>query len=418
MPRQRGWHNMHVDFGELTKLKAQRSASNYFISEQDPNNQFATYTVVGGPTLTNAPYFVLGVQNESGQPCLTTDVWWDELRLLGADDKPGLAWNGAAKLQLADFGSISASMVDESADFHRVDERFNTTRSTTFDWNVIGQFAIDKMLPKSMEKMNSKFPLTISHAESILTPEYIVNTDENLSLAIAAVNSSPNYTAAQKTEIVDSLNANNQTLDVKNSIGSNDIALRFPGSFFLIPALINRLDFGFGYTEEYLRSPVYQYDYNWAWTVSGRYSLPPLPQLGFQPFKWWGNTTPIIGPYADWKMNLLPSRVEFAIAATRARDHSITQLSTLTLPPYGDSDPSDLAAVLDSRVPVVNRIFTTTRGMQITWKPFEGGMLSPSFDYALDVSSNLVPLETNAQLNKPVTYDANGNPVYNYDSVY
>ncbi len=418
MPLVRGWQNMHVDFNFLTALKAQRAANQYVISAADPNVPYAIYSVVGGPTLTNAPYFVLGVQNESGQPCLTTDVWWDELRLLGANDKPGLAWNGAAKLQLADFGNISASMVDESADFHRVDERFNTTRSTTFDWNVIGQFAMDKMLPKSMQTANSKFPLTISHAESILTPKYIVNTDEDLSLAIAAVNASPNYTAAQKAEIVDSLNSNNQTLDIKNSIGSNDIALRFPGSFFLIPALINRLDFGFGYTEEYLRSPVFQYDYNWAWTVSGRYSLPPLPQLGIEPFKWWGNTTPIIGPYADWKINLFPTNVSFAIAATRARDHSLTQLSSLTLPPYGDTSSADLAAVLESRVPLVNRIFTATRGMQINWKPFEGGMLSPAFDYALDVSSNLAPLETNAQFNAPVTYDANGNPIYNYDSVY
>lgn len=420
MPLVGGWENMHVDFNELTKLKAQRAAGKDVLTEPDPANPYATYSVVGGPTLTDAPFFVLGVENEAG-PLLTTDVWWDELRLLGANDKMGLAWNGAAKLQLSDFGNITGSIVDENADFHRVDERFNTTRSTTFDWNVIGQFEMDKMLPKSMQKLNSKFPLTISHSENILTPEYIVNTDESLAGAVAAVMAAPDsvYTAAQKTEIVDSLNSNNQTLDVKNSIGSNDIALRFPGTFFLIPALINRLDFGFGYTEEYLRSPEFQYDYNWSWTVSGRYSLPPLPQLGFQPFKWWGNTTPIIGPYADWKMNLLPSRVDFAIAATRARDHSITQLSTLTFPPYPDDTvASEIAAVLDSRVPVVNRIFTATRGMQITWKPFEGGMLSPSFDYALDVSSNLAPLETNAQFNTPVTYDVNGNPIYNYDSVY
>ncbi|HET6401051.1 MAG TPA: cell surface protein SprA [Candidatus Kapabacteria bacterium] len=418
MPLVGGWQNMHVDFATLTALKASRPAGKNVWTQTDPNNQFATYTVVGGPTLTDAPFFVLGVQNETG-PLLTTDVWWDELRLLGANDKMGLAWNGAAKLQLSDFGNITGSIVDESADFHRVDERFNTSRSTTFDWNVIGQFAMDKMLPKSMQTMQSKFPLTISHAENILTPEYIVNTDESLAGAIAAVNAAPDsiYTPAQKQHIVDSLNSNNQTLDVKNSIGSADIALRFPGTFFLIPALINRMDFGFGYTEEYLRSPQFQYDYNWAWTVTGRYSLPPLPQLGIEPFKWWGNKTPIIGPYADWKINLLPSRVDFAIAATRARDHSITQLSTLTLPPEG-SDSLATLAVLNSRVPLVNRIFTATRGMQITWKPFEGGMLSPSFDYALDVSSNLVPLETNAQFNTPVSYDANGNPVYNYDSVY
>ena len=417
VPLVRGWQNLHVDFNFLTALKAQRPAGKYEISAVDPNVPYAIYKVVGGPTLTNAPYFVLGVQNMTGNAHLNTDVWWDELRLLGANDRMGLAWNGAAKLQLSDFGNITGSIVDESADFHRVDERFNTTRSTTFDWDVIGQFAMEKTLPKSMEAMQTKLPLTISHAESIITPKYLVNTDESLAGAIAAVESSPNYTAAQKTQIVDSLNNNNQTLDIKNSIGSNDIALRFPGSFFLIPALVNRLNFSFGYTEEYLRSPQFQYDYNWAWTVGGRYSLPPLPQLGIQPFKWWGNTTPIIGPYADWKINLLPQNVSFAIAATRGRDHSLTQLSTLTLPPELSST-QDTIDVLNSWVPIVQRVFTATRGMQIDWKPFEGGFLSPAFNYRLDVTSNLAPLETTSQFNAPVTYDSSGRPIYNYDSIY
>ncbi len=114
---------------------------------------------------------------------------------------------------------------------------------------------------------------------------------------------------------------------------------------------------------------------------------------------------------------MLPSNVSFAIAATRGRDHSLTQLATLTLPPEG-SLTQDTVDVLNSRVPIVNRVFTATRGMQINWKPFEGGMLTPNFDYALNVSSNLAGLETTPQLNRPTTYDANGNPIYNYDSVY
>ncbi len=418
-PLVRGWQNIHVDFNTFTNIKVKRP------SDRDTSDPFpdpsgvpgATYIVVGSPTFTNAPYFVLGMQNETHQSCLTTDLWWDELRLLDANSKPGIAWSASSQLKLAEFGNITASIADQGADFHQVDEQFNTSRSTSFNWNVTGVFAMDKMLPQWMIDKGSKLPLTISHAESIITPEYIVNTDVNLASAISSVNSDNTLTAARKTQLVDSLTDNNQTLQVKNSIGMNDIALRFPGTFFLLPLVVNRLDFGFGYTEAFMRSPQYEYDYTFGWTVSGRYSLPPLPKLGLQPLTWWGTTTPIIGPYSQWKIDLLPSNVSFAIAATRGREHSLEQLSTLTLPPEG-SDSATILAVLNSRVPLVNRVFTATRGMQIDWKPFEGGILSPSFNYALDVTSNLSPLETSTAFNAPTTYDGNGNPIYNYDSIY
>jgi len=418
-PLIRGWQNLHVTFADLTNLKASMTAKDY-VSRLQAYGPVpgGTIQVIGQPTLTNAPYFVLGVQNHTGQPCLTTDIWWDELRLLSANDKPGIAWNGSTQLKLAEFGKISAGIVDESADFHRVDERFNTSRATTFNWNVTGEFAADKLLPKWMEDKGSKLPITISHAELMLNPEYIVNTDVSITSAIAGVNSNPSLTPAQKAAAIDSINTNNNTLQVKNSFGANDIALRFPGSFFLLPAFVNRLNFGFGYGEGFLRSPQYEYDRTWSWTASARYSLPPLPGLGIQPFSWLiGNKTILIGPYADWKINLLPSNVSFAIAATRARDNSLEQLSTLSLPPEG-APPADTQAVLNSRVPLINRIFTATRGVAITWKPFEGGILTPAFDYSLDVTSNLAGLETTPVYNQPTTYDSNGRPIYNYDSVY
>ncbi len=420
-PLVRGWQNIHVDFNTLVNLKVQRLSTLDTIIAKDvsPNAvPGATYSVVGSPTFTNAPFFVLGIENETHQSCLTTDLWWDELRLLDAQNKPGYAWSTSGQLKLAEFGNITGTIADQSADFHQVDQQFNTTRSAQFNWNVTGVFAMDKLLPQWMIDKGSKLPLTISHVESIVTPEYIVNTDVDLADAISAVQGNNNLTSAQKTSEVDSLTTNNQTLQVKNSIGMNDIALRFPGTFFLIPALINRLDFGFGYTQSYLRSPEYQYNYLFGWTVSGRYSLPPLPGLGLEPLKWWGTTTPILGPYSQWKVNLTPSNVSFAISATRSQTQSLEQLSTLTLPPYGSGNYQDTLDVLATRVPIVNRVFTATRGMQFDWQPFEGGMLSPKFNYTLDVQSNLTPLETSTSWNQPTTYDANGNPIYNYDSVY
>ncbi|HWF43572.1 MAG TPA: cell surface protein SprA [Candidatus Kapabacteria bacterium] len=419
-PLVRGWQNMHVDFGTLTALKAARLPQLLSATElANDGVPGSRYTVVGSPNLTNAPYFVLGASNHTGRP-LTTDIWWDEMRLLDANDQPGFAYNASARLKLAEFGQITAGMVNEDADFHRVDERFNTTRSQNITWNVTGEFGLQKMLPKWMEDAQTKLPITISHAESIIRPKYIVNTDVALNDAITAINSgiaSGKIPQAAGQAVIDSLNLNNETLQVKNSFGASDIELRFPGSFFLIPAFVNRLTFGFGYAETYFRSPQYEFDRTWSWTGSARYTLPALPHLNISPLTWMGTSTLFVGPYSVWKIDPLPSNVSFAVSATRGRDHSLNRLSTLTLPPEG-STYQDTLDVLNSRVPLINRTFTATRGMGLNWKPFEGGVLSPGFEYALDVQSNLVPLETQAQYNRPVTYDQNGNPIYNYDSIY
>ena len=418
-----GWQNIHIDFGTLTALKASRlhpdSIAVKVVNDGTDGSRYATYKVVGGPTLTNAPYFVLGVENHTHKP-LTTEVWWDELRLLDANDAIDYAYNASAQLKLAEFGRITAGMTNERPDFHRVDERFNTTRALNLNWNVTGEFAMEKLLPKWMEDKQTKLNLTVSHAESIVRPKYIVNTDVDLNQTVATLQADAlaNPTnAAIDQYLIDSLQLNNETLQVKNSIGASDIALRFPGSFFLIPGFVNRLTFGAGYQETYLRSPQLEYDRKWAWTGSVRYSLPPFPQWGLSPFTWISNTFPIIGPYTTWKITPFPSNVNFVASATRGRDNSLARLSTLSLPPEGSPQP-DIDAVLNSRVPQIDRIFTATRGMSLNWKPFEDGILSPNFEYALDVSSNLTPFETYNAFNIPVRYDANGNPIYDYDSVY
>ncbi|MDP4243529.1 MAG: cell surface protein SprA [Bacteroidota bacterium] len=427
-PLVRGWQNIHVDFNTLTALKAKRQSKDYIISAPVNDGVFGSlYTVVGSPTLTNAQYFVLGADHEDHTipvtgDSLSTDIWWDELRLLDANDNADYSYTGAAELKLAEFGRVMGGMTNERPDFHRVDERFNYGRSLNLMWNVTGEFAMQKVLPKWMEDRGSKLPITISHAESVVRPKYIANTDINLSTTVAALQAdaaSNPALAASDLATADSLQLNNETLQVKNSFGASDIALRFPGSFFLIPGFVNRLNFGFGYGESFLRSPQYEYDRTWSWTGSARYSLPPLPQWGVSPFSWLiGGNTILVGPYSQWKITPLPTQVSFAISATRGRDHSLNRLSTLSFP----SDLSDAEAIqeiLNSRVPLINRVFYATRGMQINWKPFEGGMLSPAFDYSLDVSSNLVPLETRAQLNGAVHYDANGNIISaDYDSVY
>jgi len=408
-PLIRGWQNIHIDFGALTALKASRLNAQLAVrqaaSDGVPGSSIA---VVGSPALTNAPRFTVGVENRM-PGAITTDIWWDELRLLDANDKPDYAMNASTQLKLAEFGRITASIVNERPDFHRVDERFNQGRSLNYNWNVTGEFSLQKFLPKSMETQSS-IPLTISHTETILRPKYLPNTDIEIEGAIARVDDDlKNGRISQHNadSLRETLRLSNETMNIKNSIAATGVKLYVPGSFFILPAFVNRLVYGVAYAEEFNRTPQYEFNRAWSWTGSIGYELPPLPNASL-PLLSWAKDIFFIDRYSDYKINFLPSRVAFAISATRSRNNSLTRLSTLQFPEYTISHEDSLD-IFRSRVPQINRVFTATRGMQFTWKLSEGGLLSPSVEYGLDVTSNLVPLET---------YNVFNQSGLGYDSVY
>ena len=192
--------------------------------------------------------------------------------------------------------------------------------------------------------------------------------------------------------------------------------LLFPEVFSCFRHLFNRLTYGFGYGEEFTRSPQFLYNRSWSWTGSIVYDLQQIPVVSLSPLTWIGPETFDIGRYSAYKINFLPQRFTTGISATRGRMHYLNRVSTLVFPPL--STYQDTLDVLNSNVPFINRIFTASRGFGFTWKLTENGLLSPQIEYRLDVSSNLGGLETNSQNNTPVTFDANGDPIYSYDSTY
>jgi hypothetical protein len=417
MPLLQDWHNIHVDFGTLAALKATKVDYTKVASALVGDENFGSmYRVIGSPSITNAPFFTLGVENES-TGCLRTDVWWDELRLLNANDKVDYAMNGTIQAKLAEFGTLTGSIVNEGPDFHRVDERFNVNRTKNFAWNLTGEFQMQKTFPAWLER-GSTFPLTISHSETILTPKYVPNSDIEVNAAIAKIQEAATngtLTQAQATQLADSVRLTNETLTIRNSIAATGVHFTFPGSFFLLPAFVNRLTYGFGYGEEYTRSPQYLYNRTWSWTGSVLYDLQQIPTVSLSPLTWIGPETFSIGRYSTYKINFLPQRFTTGISVTRSRFHYLNRTSTLVFPPTGDY--IDTLDVLNSNVQFINRIFTASRGFGFTWKLTENGLISPQIEYRLDVTSNLGELETDITPNQ-TGKDAFGNDVPIYDSVY
>ncbi|HYM19837.1 MAG TPA: cell surface protein SprA [Candidatus Kapabacteria bacterium] len=418
-PLTRDWQNIHVDFSTLASLKATKPNYGTTVTQAANDGYFGSlYRVVGYPNVTNAPYFVLGIDNESGSNCLTTDVWFDELRLLQANDKADYAMNGSVQAKLAEFGSVTTNFIYERPDFHRVDERFNAARTLTSGWGITGEFQMNKILPSWLEN-RTKFPLVLSHTESLLSPKYVPNTDVEVQAAIDKISQSQTdglITPALAKHLQDSIRLTNETLTVRNSVSATGVQFNFPGSFFLLPVFVNRLVYGFGYGEEFTRSPIYEYYRKWGWTGSIGYDLPITPP-SFSPLNWVNPATFDIGRYSMYKINFLPQHLTLGANASRSRLHYINRVSTLSF--FGTSNLQDTLDILNSLVPFVNRQFTMNRTMAFSWKLTENGFLSPQIDYSLDVTSNLALLETTPKPNASSYVDSTTGQVFNpYDSLY
>jgi hypothetical protein len=409
-PLLKGWQNMHVDFTKLSSLKTAKANSTDEISQAaDDGVPGSLYRVVGSPTVTNAPYFVLGLENHSSDNCVKTDVWFDELRLLEGNDKADYAMNGMVMTKLAEFGTVTSSFVNERADFHRVDERFNPMRARNFGWGVTGEFQMQKILPSWLER-GTTFPLVVSHSESIITPKYLPNTDVEIESAVLKIRERADAGLIDQTQanrIIDSIRVTNESLTVRNSIAATGVKFTFPGTFFLLPYFVNQLRYGFGFGEEFNRTYQFEYNRSWSWTGSILYDLNNIPKLNVSPLKWIPSETFSIGRYSNYTINFLPNKFSTALSLTRGRKHSLYRLSTLQFAPF--STYEDSALVLASRQPIINRVFSATRGAQFTWKLSENGLLSPQVEYNLEVTSNLAHLETIAKPNEDGNY---------YDSMY
>lgn len=73
----------------------------------DPDKPNNRVTIKGNPTIGLVRGVQMGMRNSTNQAFTDLEVWFNELRLIGLDEKGGFATVARGELQLADLGSIS-----------------------------------------------------------------------------------------------------------------------------------------------------------------------------------------------------------------------------------------------------------------------------------------------------------------------
>ncbi|MCX8056940.1 MAG: cell surface protein SprA [Ignavibacteria bacterium] len=382
-PIREGWQNIGIKFSEITAVKQKRDSITQIIKvpvEGGPPGSF--YSIRGNPSLTQVGMFLIGVVHErAANPSdtlelLNGELWVNELRLVGADDREGWAYNASFALNFGDFIRINLNYSKTNPFFHRLEERFGS-RVLRTSWGFSGSIDFTKLLPSEMK--GSALTLNYSRTEQMDKPLYLPNTDIVVDEAVDQSYArliEKGYDEQSARRISNGLKTASQSYSQSESWSLSSIKLIIPSDFFLVKDIWNNLGFGFNFSRRFARNPQLESQKDWQWNFAAQYSYMFAPNNYIE-----GREIPLLGDFFElikdinnWRFYYTPSNIGMNFNVSRNRATSVYR-----------TDPNR---------PSVQRDFRAQRGFQFGWKLTDGGFLNPAIAYSIDFGSSYAHLET------------------------
>ena len=168
-------NDLDIVLADLIDLKQRRNDEGVdlrtLFSMRDPRDSANRMAVIGNPNLGLVKGVLIGLRNPRGGADRTcAQVWINELRLNGLDERGGQAGQARLDLQLADFGTISSSASFSSIGWGAIDQKLaERARESTLNYDVSGTFELGKFLPAAAAV---QLPVTLVYANNVKTPEF------------------------------------------------------------------------------------------------------------------------------------------------------------------------------------------------------------------------------------------------------
>ena len=125
--------------------------------------------VKGNPNLANIKTIMMGVKNVSNNT-QSAEIWFDEMRVAGFDNKGGWAAVVNADANIADFADISLMGRMETQGFGGIEQSVNErSQEDTKQYDIVTNINVGKLLPK---KWGIQLPLNYSISEQFKDPKY------------------------------------------------------------------------------------------------------------------------------------------------------------------------------------------------------------------------------------------------------
>ncbi len=192
-------NDFSIDFDLLKTVKIERNQNGELgkvwpvDGYPDPENPLAKVRIKGNPNLGLTKAVMIGVRNPAGNPCSpdpsdrkSVEIWVNELRVFGLDERGGAAATARLDLTLADLGTVSLSGKVSTIGFGGLDQQLlERSREQITSYDIATQIALDKFLP---EKMGVNIPFYFAYSNETRNPQFDpydldIELKDNLELA-------------------------------------------------------------------------------------------------------------------------------------------------------------------------------------------------------------------------------------------
>lgn len=139
------------------------------IALEDTSSVNGRITIIGNPSLGDVKGLAIGMRHDqTGSFC--GEVWVNELRISGLEERGGLAAEARLDIQMADFGDFTASTSYQSIGWGALEDRvFDRSLESVVEYDVATNLELGKFLP---DKWNVSIPFYAQYSKQRAQDEF------------------------------------------------------------------------------------------------------------------------------------------------------------------------------------------------------------------------------------------------------
>ncbi|MCB9296154.1 MAG: cell surface protein SprA [Lewinellaceae bacterium] len=250
-----------IDFAldDFVRLKEERNQEgiplNELYQKQMPtpsDSSIATLKILGNPSVGQVKVVMVGIRNiyDFDNVPYDVEVWLNEMRLTGLDERGGAAATARIDAQLADFGSITAAGNISSIGFGAIDQKVQERqRERITGIDLAANFNLDKFLPESWRL---RLPFYAQYSNTTKRPEF-----DPYDLDITLKDKLQSADSQER----DSILAQSQEVTTLKSINFTNVRKeRADNSKPPMPWDISNFSVSYSFTETEYRDPIIEFD--------------------------------------------------------------------------------------------------------------------------------------------------------------
>lgn len=382
-------NNFDIDLKKLVRIKEERNDSTFSISDEyivpdtvriknsdgtESIKEAGTIKIRGNPNLGNVKIAMIGVRNlNDAKGAHSVEIWANEMRLSGLDERGGVAAVARLDMQLADLGTMTLAGNVSTIGFGALDQKVQErSRELISGYDLAASLELGKFFP---DRWGLRLPFFAQWSNQTRTPEFdpydfdvkVEDKYKNNGVAVVRDETTQDSTVFRKRDVQNTTNIRsyNFTNVRKERVGENADKPK--------PWDIENFSVSYAYTETTRRDPIIELDERRRQTGGLDYVYSRNVKF-IEPFKNLIKSDKYLNIFKQFNFNPLPNSFGFSTVLDRRFDRSRYRFTGY------EANPE----LLDQYATFYNKRFTWDRDYNLQWD------LSRSLKLSFDALANAV----------------------------